>query len=234
MPALQKCPGCLKAFTSQAAHLSQTSNPLCQRIASVRRSRHSHPVRRSPTIKPPLKLQRPAPSTSSPSSSLQSQSPALSTPSPLISPRPASLTPSGVPTDDSDLDEDELIDGLTERDALGWEPEVEPDRETRSQANHPGESDVEPPNDTPPEDVRHRAWTIPKIVQFPSSHAGEPIGTALPPHDAYTTSLKDPSSNSNPYGPFTSKIDWEVAKWVKLRGPSPTSFAKLLKIDRVW
>jgi hypothetical protein len=72
----------------------------------------------------------------------------------------------------------------------------------------------------------------PKIVRFPNCRAGEPVGTALPTHDAYSASLANPSS-ANPYEPFASKIDWEVAQWAKLRGPSSSSFAELLKIDGV-
>jgi len=44
MSGLQKCPGCLKQFASQTAHLSQTSNPLCRRIAKKCRSGNSGSV----------------------------------------------------------------------------------------------------------------------------------------------------------------------------------------------
>ncbi|KAK7025521.1 hypothetical protein VNI00_015955 [Paramarasmius palmivorus] len=35
------------------------------------------------------------------------------------------------------------------------------------------------------------------------------------------------------YHPFTSKRDWEIARWAKLRGPSTTAFTELLKIEGV-
>ena len=38
---------------------------------------------------------------------------------------------------------------------------------------------------------------------------------------------------TNPYAPFVSKMDWEIGKWAKLRGPSSTSFTELMAIDGV-
>ncbi|KAH9975424.1 hypothetical protein BGW80DRAFT_1169067 [Lactifluus volemus] len=37
----------------------------------------------------------------------------------------------------------------------------------------------------------------------------------------------------NPYGPFISQRDWEVARWAKCQGPSSTAFTDLMKIDGV-
>ncbi|KAM6489459.1 hypothetical protein JOM56_015092, partial [Amanita muscaria] len=37
----------------------------------------------------------------------------------------------------------------------------------------------------------------------------------------------------NPYAPFTSQLEWEIAKWAKLRGPSSTAFTDLMAIDGV-
>jgi hypothetical protein len=39
--------------------------------------------------------------------------------------------------------------------------------------------------------------------------------------------------NDNPYAPFGSKMEWEIAKWAKLRGPSSTAFTELMAIDGV-
>ncbi|KAG1770180.1 hypothetical protein EDD22DRAFT_977203 [Suillus occidentalis] len=36
---------------------------------------------------------------------------------------------------------------------------------------------------------------------------------------------------NNIYAPFTSQMDWDVAKWAKLCGPSSTAFMELLAID---
>lgn len=44
----------------------------------------------------------------------------------------------------------------------------------------------------------------------------------------HRSSLGDPT---NLYAPFTSKVDWEVSRWAKLRGFGSTAFTDLLKID---
>ncbi|KAH6906003.1 hypothetical protein BKA70DRAFT_1498918 [Coprinopsis sp. MPI-PUGE-AT-0042] len=45
----------------------------------------------------------------------------------------------------------------------------------------------------------------------------------------------DPSSLAVPtiFLPFVSKMDWEIAKWAKLRGPGSTAFSELLQIEGV-
>lgn len=49
---------------------------------------------------------------------------------------------------------------------------------------------------------------------------------------SYQSSLGAASTN-NPWYPFQSKLDWEVGKWAKLRGPGDTSFSELLAIEGV-
>jgi hypothetical protein len=72
----------------------------------------------------------------------------------------------------------------------------------------------------------------PVVEQFPSAKAGAPIATvrAVPKYETYQTDLR---SLDNPWAPFSSQLDWEVARWAKLRGPSSTAFTELLKIDGV-
>ncbi|KAG1853124.1 hypothetical protein F4604DRAFT_1933418 [Suillus subluteus] len=38
-------------------------------------------------------------------------------------------------------------------------------------------------------------------------------------------------SGTNVYAPFTSKLDWEMARWAKLQGPSSTAFSELVSIE---
>ena len=70
------------------------------------------------------------------------------------------------------------------------------------------------------------------IEQFPSSAAGMPIITAglEPVYDRYASHL---GTSNNPWSPFNSKLDWEIARWAKLRGPGSTAVTDLLKIDGV-
>lgn len=74
-------------------------------------------------------------------------------------------------------------------------------------------------------------WTKPTIVHYPGDRAGEVSSRGIMPMQEYENALGGPSRN--PYSPFTSRIDWELAKWAKLRGPSATSFTELLNIDGV-
>ena len=225
MPALQTCPGCLKRFTSQKAHLSQASDPLCRRLAKKRRSVGS--------LGPVCVLQKRLPRPSV----VRSPTPHISPPP--ISPNPTTPIPGSpeptfpgfqvsINSEESDDEEDELFADET---TSGWEPPVTYNHEIRPDIP----SDTEPDNPStpaPPDDIRQRTWTTPRVVRFPDARAGEPVGSTSPSHSAYGTSLRNPS-HSNPYAPFASKADWDVAEWAKLHGPSSTSFADLLKIDGV-
>lgn len=43
----------------------------------------------------------------------------------------------------------------------------------------------------------------------------------------------DEAGDGNPYSPMCSQLEWDFAKWAKLRGPSATALTELLKIDGV-
>ncbi|KAG1772876.1 hypothetical protein EV702DRAFT_1181229 [Suillus placidus] len=47
---------------------------------------------------------------------------------------------------------------------------------------------------------------------------------------AHATIIND---TTNPYAPFNSRVDWEIARWAKLRGPTSTAFSDLLGINEV-
>jgi hypothetical protein len=74
----------------------------------------------------------------------------------------------------------------------------------------------------------------PIIDKYPGNLAGKPISTTRSDtsEEQYRSSLGNPIID-NPYAPFTSKKDWEVAKWAKLRGSGSTAFSDLLNIDGV-
>ncbi|KAJ7108928.1 hypothetical protein C8R43DRAFT_1091820 [Mycena crocata] len=64
--------------------------------------------------------------------------------------------------------------------------------------------------------------------------AGKPIPESQKQtsEKAYGTALKG-GTTSNPYAPFTSKMDWEIARWAKLRGTGSTAFTDLLNVEGV-
>ncbi|KAF7337296.1 hypothetical protein MSAN_02282200 [Mycena sanguinolenta] len=79
------------------------------------------------------------------------------------------------------------------------------------------------------EDCFHRP---PIVVKYPSARAGEEIPDrhSLSSEQRYSKDLGDSSSL---YSPFTSRMDWEIVQWAKLRGSGSTAFTDLLKIDGV-
>lgn len=82
------------------------------------------------------------------------------------------------------------------------------------------------------------------IMKFPSDVAGSPTiaedsgsthEQAPSGYTAYEHKLEGHrADNANTiYAPFTSRIDWDVARWSKLRGPGSTALSELLSIDGV-
>ena len=73
-------------------------------------------------------------------------------------------------------------------------------------------------------------------VPFPSSSAGASTThqQALNPtlgHTLYYQQVQE--GQDNIYAPFSSRIDWEIAQWAKMRGPGSTAVSELLSIDGV-
>ena len=66
--------------------------------------------------------------------------------------------------------------------------------------------------------------------QYPHSRAGAVVSTGQSTDARYLSAL---GSGNNPWAPFSSEIDWKVARWAKLRGPGSTAFSELLAIDGV-
>ncbi|KAJ7847938.1 hypothetical protein B0H14DRAFT_3453468 [Mycena olivaceomarginata] len=71
----------------------------------------------------------------------------------------------------------------------------------------------------------------PIVDKFPGGLAGRriPSSEAQNSEQRYG-SILDNASTTNPYAPFNSKMDWEVARWAKLRGSGSTAFTDLLHI----
>ena len=71
----------------------------------------------------------------------------------------------------------------------------------------------------------------PHIVHFPYGEAGKVYANDEPAGNQRY--CEDLGKGENPYSPFTSKRDWLMAKWQKLRGPGSTAFDELMAIDGV-
>jgi hypothetical protein len=66
--------------------------------------------------------------------------------------------------------------------------------------------------------------------KYPSSRAGKALSREESRDHSYGASL---GGGDNPWTPFHSKKDWEIAQWAKLRGVGSTAFSELLAIDGV-
>jgi len=74
-------------------------------------------------------------------------------------------------------------------------------------------------------------------------HPGARAGAAGPgahdhcqPESAHANvsyELEITQDKTNPYAPFASELDWNLARWAKLRGPGSTAFGELMAIPGV-
>jgi hypothetical protein len=130
---------------------------------------------------------------------------------------------------DSEMDDDQ-------EEATGWEPPPPP----IPPAQPAQDEDMEEygrlltPEERQNAERNLRAQNF--VDHFPSPRAGELVRNASQAGYAEYSEqlLTEDEVDLNPYYPFLSKVDWEFAKWAKLRGPSSTATTELLGIDGVF
>lgn len=147
---------------------------------------------------------------------------------------------------DSENPDDDLEDGPT-----GWEaprPPIPSDEVANHEHNAPDAPDSRATSSTTPNvdaNSRSRFETALRdsihVRHFPSETAGrvitQPSHHATTHYRAYEARLRQPQQSAdgevNIYTPLASKLDWDIARWAKLRGPGSTSVSELLSIDGV-
>jgi hypothetical protein len=145
----------------------------------------------------------------------------------------------GTPDSESDDDEDPSARDHEDASRAGLEDGYEAPRPSAAPDSDSAMPDAVPVTAPAPtrearkaaEDRFHRK---PFIEKYPGASAGKPASSFMSEtsEQVYKSSLAD-SAATNPYAPFTSKMDWEIAKWAKLRGSGSTAFTDLLHIDGV-
>ena len=71
----------------------------------------------------------------------------------------------------------------------------------------------------------------PHVIKFTKGKAGTVYSKdGVDINTEYTNKI---GMSGNPYRPFSSKIEWEIARWAKTRGPSSTAFTELMNIEGV-
>ena len=135
------------------------------------------------------------------------------------------------PDDTQEDDEEALREAL-----LAEEHRLEPEQ----QAACPDAVEQEP-EDTPAP-AEHTPFRLrggferplanrPEIEEFGNQNAGTVYARVRRNgNQDYRQSISSTES-PNPYAPFSSRLDWEIARWAKMRGPGSNSLTELLRIE---
>jgi hypothetical protein len=224
--ALRYCDGCKLGFSPSGynSHLLQTKDPLCAAIYNAQ-------------------LQRAHVNSEDDMEDIDSEAKS----DPRV--KPASVVPfdedleqedhPGFPADVIDVSSDGEIDIELHDEDVGWEPvRVGANQEAdddQVDENNPQEEDEDETheNDALRPDTR-TTQLKPKIIRYsdkyPNQKAGAIRKQKTPLDYDYCEKVAE---KDNPYAPFTSKTDWELGKWGKMRSAGSTVFDELLAIDGV-
>ena len=78
---------------------------------------------------------------------------------------------------------------------------------------------------------------IPAVAQFVKKFSGAgkilEANPLLAGYKPYASSLQTEDNQPLEWAPFSTRLEWEVARWAKLRGPSSTALSELLQINGV-
>lgn len=131
---------------------------------------------------------------------------------------------------ESDSEEDDLQHTAT---GNAWEPE--PDPLGPGDENYMDDSDSSGQQGSQAAEARRvaqdRLRSSSLTIESFGGKAGATIRQEADSNSGYHTYKS--SDSSNPWAPFKSKLDWEIARWSKLRGPGSTATTELLGINGV-
>ncbi|KAH8804139.1 hypothetical protein DL96DRAFT_1474768 [Flagelloscypha sp. PMI_526] len=99
-------------------------------------------------------------------------------------------------------------------------------------SSHENKDEIDPLNQTAIPRREGQLHDNVTVQQYSDKNAGAPISQNVLTSDA-SYAAKVQSTLNNPYSPFASRMDWEIARWGKLRGPSSTALTELLQIEGV-
>jgi hypothetical protein len=121
----------------------------------------------------------------------------------------------------SDGEDDHM--GNQDADAAAFEVE-----EAQQQARSPLQPSAMVPNEAT---CNGREDAILAVDTFPE--AGRVLRIDDAAHVTYTRTSRDCQAEDNPYYPFLSECDYEIARWAIQQGPSQNAFSNFLSIDQV-
>ena len=198
-----------------------TSCAGCSKIFSAPKYRRSHLSQTTnPLCEPERRafLARNLPGYTPPTSPQQPASPA---PSPIQSspdPQPNPLDPEPSDLEDGDYDIEEVLDFDSDSDS---DPDLDDSNDEHGRFLSTDEVT----------DLQGETWGEIHTKVYSGGNAGAIHSYGIPTMKELDNTLGGPPSN--PYSPFSSRTDWELAKWAKLRGPSATAFTELMGVTGV-
>jgi hypothetical protein len=241
MPQTTSCNGCGKNFSApkyRRSHLSQTTDPRCQS------ERRAFLARRLPDYSPPASPQQSV-SPPLPSSPLQGHTGSTE---PSLEPPPHTPSREPIGSEDSDQSDDNPTSDSDSEQDLGELPDEDGDNDEDDFGELPnkdGDDDEQDSEEDDDDDEHGRSlsneeatnlqgeiWEGVHMDVFRGQHAGSIHSNGIPTMKEFDNTLGGPPSN--PYSPFSSQTDWELAKWAKLQGPGSTAFTELMGVTNVW
>ncbi len=147
--------------------------------------------------------------------------------------------------DDQDV-EDSPVDagwepprrGVTMEDVSETEEEDAEKADASGSTSNPGSASAAGEPSASPGDFATLAREAEVHVEHFPGNAGTPIANLNASKNAFERYEEALPSNDeqrpSSFAPFLSKLEWELAHWAKLDGPSASSFNRLLKINGVW
>ncbi|KAG1861507.1 hypothetical protein DFJ58DRAFT_839656 [Suillus subalutaceus] len=135
------------------------------------------------------------------------------------------------PHDEHDRNSSDEEDGREENE---WEPTVQEDEGWAGvEVDDPMDDDDGSVDREMHHQIEQQIADHDRVIEsYPDHRAGQPIAQAKI-QNVNATYASSIDNAENPYAPFCSQMDWEVAQWAKLCGPSSTAFLDLLSIDGV-
>jgi hypothetical protein len=141
--------------------------------------------------------------------------------------------------DSSEGSSEEEIDDMVDAILAEEEHGLEPNRPTSLQTSSDQPDDEIPVRDdiTQEKAARLRGGyeeklkNQPFVVKFTRGNPGAVVSRGG--HDENTRYSSAVGNSDNPYAPFASKMEWDIARWAKLWGPSSTAFTELMGIQGV-
>ena len=219
MPRTTSCLGCGKNFTSpkyRRSHLSQSNDPRCE---SERRAFLAHNLSGySPPTSPQQLASSPIQSPIQPSLDPQLELP--------DTPDLGGLSNFEDDGNISHCDDEEDMDLILDSDSDS-DSDLDLDLDSGDTNNEHGRllSTEEVTN------LQGKIWGEIYTEVYPGQQAGVIHSVGIPTMKEFDNTIGGPPSN--PYSPFTSRTDWELAKWAKLQGPSSTAFTELMGVTGV-